>query len=501
MMMANWGIMLVFLLLNSSARDLLDCLSSQDYWKTKNVAVSVENMTLELGVTKDANVGDASGLIKDLGSEDYATREAATKKLRAMGPGVVPQLKDKGLTASDSEVVDRARAIIASFAEGGKARQIRRLMAIRALGELKKPEAVATLKTLLDSKEPFVADYAQAAIASIEGKPRPASGPTPEQLRGDLNLLPPGLGAVAQERMEGNQAGLINAIAVQAVPANAPPGQLNRITEMMNSQVIGLAEKLGNFRLDAATFGMAKDVGNLTGFGVLVARGKYERAALVELLKDDFQVEKIKDVDVYSNPNAPNAAIIMPSDECLVIAFGGSHDALHLAELVTALQGPNDKFNQDPDLAKLVAATDTTKPVWAAIKVNDNYRQGSPFTPFDTVQLTAQRRAATVEFLFKGVGTDATAIKATVDDVNRNMADAIKELQQRQAVMPTVKGMLTFLNSIKCQATGTEATMTGTLDNAMLGAALGEFMMIREMRGPPMPAQRAPGLPPANGPQ
>jgi hypothetical protein len=326
---------------------------------------------------------------------------------------------------------------------------------------------------------------------------------SPQQLQADLNLLPPGLGAVAQERMEDSQPGWVDAIAAAAVPANAPPGQLARMTDLMNDKVIGLAEKLGNFRLDAATFGVAKDVSDQTGFAVLIARGKYDRAAVIDLLKDDFQVEQVKDQDVYSNSDSVSGmAIILPSDQCLVITVGPSHDALRLPDLVTAIKAAGNKFNQDPELARVVAATDTGKPVWAAVNVNDHYRQGSPLSPFDTVQMTAQRKAGALQFAIDAKGSDATAVKAAVDDLNKNLADTVKQMQQLQARAPAMKGMVTFFGGIKCQATGPQATMTGTMDNGILSSSLGELMMFvgedSPMRGP---APKAPGLAPAIGPQ
>ena len=54
----------------------------------------------------------------------------------------------------------------------------------------------------LDSKDLFVADYAQRAIDSIEGKvSAPPSGVPPDRMRADLYMLPEHCGAVAQVRM------------------------------------------------------------------------------------------------------------------------------------------------------------------------------------------------------------------------------------------------------------------------------------------------------------
>src|SRR5437764_8476301 len=111
MMVMSYAGMLM-MLLGGGANDLLDLVHTDSYWKAKQVTVSVEQ------------------LITDANSKAPVNPDAAA-----------PQ-----------------------------AAGVRRLMAIRTLGELKKAEALTMLQSLVDSKEPFVADYAKAAIAAIEGK-------------------------------------------------------------------------------------------------------------------------------------------------------------------------------------------------------------------------------------------------------------------------------------------------------------------------------------------
>src|SRR5207253_10196799 len=99
--------------LGGGANDLLDMVHTDSYWKAKQVTVSVEQLIADATAGAPANA-------------DAATPQAAS---------------------------------------------VRRLMAIRTLGEMKKDEGLATLQSLVDSKEPFVGDYAKSAIASIQGKP------------------------------------------------------------------------------------------------------------------------------------------------------------------------------------------------------------------------------------------------------------------------------------------------------------------------------------------
>ena len=93
--------------------DLLDHMPSGEYWKSRDVVVSVENILAELP-TNDAKL--------------------------------LPEKEGKDVAG-------------------------RRLMAIRTLGELKNRKALPMLRKLLHSKRPFEVRYTQRAIASIEGKP------------------------------------------------------------------------------------------------------------------------------------------------------------------------------------------------------------------------------------------------------------------------------------------------------------------------------------------
>src|SRR5690349_1598070 len=102
--MGEASIFLIFTMLlgGSSGNELLDLIPTDAYWKAKAVDVSVANIMLELNSIKP----------------DDTSKETA----------------------------------------------VRRLMAIRTLGELKNADAIPTLKSQLDSKEMFVTAYAQRAL-------------------------------------------------------------------------------------------------------------------------------------------------------------------------------------------------------------------------------------------------------------------------------------------------------------------------------------------------
>src|SRR5689334_11686534 len=136
---------LFFALLTGGANDLLDFASSDAYWKAKNVTVSVEQL---LGEIKPPAAADVSKLIKTLGSGAYAEREDATKKLLASRTAALPDL-EKAAQDPDPEVSNRSRMLAERIRLNSKATDVRRLMAIRTLGERKEASSLPALRGLL----------------------------------------------------------------------------------------------------------------------------------------------------------------------------------------------------------------------------------------------------------------------------------------------------------------------------------------------------------------
>src|SRR5205085_10551064 len=141
-----------------------------------------------------------------------------------------------------------------------------RLIAIRTLGELKSADAGAALTPLLDSKEMFVADYARRALAAIEGKPAP---PRPvvahDKLESDLWMLPGNVMAVAQVAPHENRPGDI-AKAIDAMVMPVPGIDKKQVVADMANLVIGLAEKIGNVRIDGVTVACSDDLTESNGY-------------------------------------------------------------------------------------------------------------------------------------------------------------------------------------------------------------------------------------------
>ena len=119
------GTMLWVLLIGGGELDLLDLVSTDGYWKAKGVSVTVEAMLRELEAP-EPKAPDVAALIRDLGADDFDTRERAEQRLSAMGGKIHKQVAAL-LTSKDAEIVERARRILAKLG-GARVRQVRRLM-------------------------------------------------------------------------------------------------------------------------------------------------------------------------------------------------------------------------------------------------------------------------------------------------------------------------------------------------------------------------------------
>ena len=136
--MMTWWLALVVLVGGGSSNELLDMVPTDMYWRMQKVEVSTAAM---LGHLKAPEAGDVGGLLEELGSDQYKVRMGAQKKLLAMGPGIIDRIRP-ALKSPDAEVAMRVKEIIAALSARQGQGSIRRLMAIRTLGEMKSKNRV-----------------------------------------------------------------------------------------------------------------------------------------------------------------------------------------------------------------------------------------------------------------------------------------------------------------------------------------------------------------------
>lgn len=394
---------LLILLFSGGSSDLLDFVQTDAFWKTKSVTVSVEQLLADLKPDQQAALNPAAP----------------------------------------------------------KAGEVRRLMAIRTLGEMKKAEAVPALQGLLQSKEPFVADYAQSALDSIAGKPVKRTGASAAVRKADLALLPAKLDLVAQLAPPAGEV-----MTLESIVANTPmenPGETQQIFEQAAKEIVRIAEMIGNARIDSVTVGLYTSSPGKPGYAVFVAHGLYDSHAAAAAVKlaagNEVEEKNLDGVAVLQNPHGP-PAIIFASDERAVVIVGDTAEAMPVAETAAAVKKGAGDFANNADLVKLVKSIDTSSMLWAVTKVTDGLRDQAPdLAAFDTATLTGSRKVDVFSFSFNGVGPDVAKVQVIVDLARKGIADAAAQFKQQQ--QPGVKPVVDFLESVKIEENGGKASARG----------------------------------------
>ena len=417
--------MLMMLLTSGGGNDLLDYLPTDAYWKAKGVEITVEAMAAEL---KGAEPADVAG-------------------------------------------------------------GVRRLMAIRALGELKKPAGLAALRPLLASKKLFVADYAKQAAATIEGKPYTRPVPDTKTLWKDVCLLPADCAVVAQVSMAAGKpldfAALLKGAAAQLPPAMGmdQAAMMTQLAQMLTMA----AERVGNVRIHAITLGVSGDVGDKTGHVAIIARGIYNAEAVKVVL--GAAAPPPMDIDGATVFSPQKQMHLIPcSNERFVGVFGPRQAPKPTKTVVAALKANGDRPAFDDAMQALVKGIDTSLPMWAAMRMSEHFRQAPLLAPFDSMTLTGKPDAEGVTALkVVARGADAQGVKGAVDEFNAGLEKAKAGIGQALAQMPSIKPIADFIHSIRMVAKDAEVTVTGSLKGQGVAMAMPLVIFLRSTANRPAP--------------
>jgi hypothetical protein len=499
------GTMLWVLLIGGGEIDLLDLVSTDGYWKAKGVPVTVEAMLRELEAP-EPKAPDVAALIRDLGADDYDTRERAEQRLAAMGPQVRKQVEEV-LTSKDAEVVERARRILAKL-DGAHVRQVRRLMAIRALAEKKDRRALPVLRGLAGSKDFFTADYTRAAIAAIEGRPHRRAAPTAAERAADVKHLPGDAGIVWQRSTALGSVLPLDRIATATAatttrPASVPvggfPGPSPSPTALLE-HLIRVAEHVGNFRVQVSTSALSAAVGPREGYFVVVARGRFDAQAIRRALREaKAPTRKLGTVEAFCL-TSPTAMLIPVSDERLIAAFGPDQQNLPAEALTEALASGDGGLGKDPKMAALLNSADRTDGIWAVARISESYRRLDVLGPFEEARLTAERRADGLHVRLTAVGTDAEKVKQAAARFEQQLKGARDQVDRQAERASSLKAYVTALDTVKVQVDGKQVTVGGivkadqALESPLLVMALRMTMAMNrigrlseELRDAPVP--------------
>lgn len=451
-----------------SGNDLLDYVPTDAYWNAKHVVVSVESMASQLKLPMDK---DIAGWIADLDAADPQTRDAAYRELLHSGPAILPKL-EKITDGPAAEPAQRARVLIAQINAAPKRDAVRRLMAIRTLGELKKQEGLPVLRPYLDSKEMFVADYARIATAQIEGKPagRTRAADTDK----DAWLLSAECRAVAHVELHGGRP-IDYAAAFKQFPL--PAGDDNQVAiDFVANQALTTAESIGNVRLDAITIGVSGDVSETSGCAVVIVAGQYDAAALNQFARKlKFVFKTVEGQDVF-HPDADKAAFLPSNDRLVLIAKPKDQDA-PLAEMMSAIKSGEGKLKTTPEMATLLAKVDIKQPVWAVMRVTDAYRKAPPLAAFDEVTVVGRRDAAGFHLTVRAAGNDPAKVKAAADIASAMVTQTAKDVRQVGIAMPAMQSLADVLDQMKVSTSAGEAAFTADVRDAPADSFLLPLLM------------------------
>lgn len=455
--------LLMFLV--GGGNDLLDYLPPDAYWQAKHVQVTRNAMTAELAA---APAEDASKLIDDLSNPDPQARNAAVKKLSAMGPKVVPQLR-AAVEAGDPETVSLATDLIKKIGVASKEASVRRLMAVRALGDMKEKWAVDVLDPLLASKEPFEADYAAAAIAEIRGLPSSRPSPPAAARAADAWGMPDTCATVLQFTAHPGRPVSLDALAASMMTVTNQTKQ--QMLDQAYAHLIEAADKLGNVRLDAVTVGVAGVVGPNAGHAVVVVRGVFDAKAAAGMLQDPkFNSRPVGGVDVYDVD--PITKLFFAGDDRAVLVLGGPNINLPIEAIVAAVTAGQNDLRGSKDVAPLLAAADMTLPAWGVMKVTPSYRQASVLAPFDTLSLTGKPAGGATELKLTASGTDPDGARSAASEFNHGLQQLLGEAKPAAAMFPVAKPLIAVLESIHCAADGGNAAVTAQIPRSLMDQIL-----------------------------
>ena len=499
--MVSWIPLMLMLIGRGGGNELLDYMSTAGYWKAKGVAVTLENMTAELGPQTQVpdRADDIATLVKDLGADAYDARESAQKKLVAMGPVALPQVQ-AAAKSDDPEVAQRAREVLRQIRPsqkgGAMAKAVRRLMAIRALGELKDPKALPVLRPLLGAAEPFVADFARRAVARIEGQAPPRTDQGRDAGKDDVWLLPAGCALAAHMSFPRGEQVSIDTVLDNAGPLLAGDNR-ERALAMLTQAVLSVAERVGNVRLDAITVGVSGRFAP-AGFIVAIVRGQYDPVALktaMRQLSPRVRTREVGGIEVFS-ADGEDVAFLIVSDRCLAVVTGPGHN-LPIEPVARALRARQGGLATNDKLARLIKRLDRKGGLWAAATLTDAYRQVEFFSPFDTATLVGRRQADALNLTLVARGQDPARVEATVDKFNAAVVKAADGLNKAGMPEPFGKPIGEFLRSVKARAAGGEARATATLKGSPAGTMLMAFfgLQFRVVHGAHAQRAQARGVP------
>ncbi|MEO0476026.1 MAG: hypothetical protein AAF085_08690, partial [Planctomycetota bacterium] len=365
---------------------------------------------------------------------------------------------------------------------------IDRLMAIRTIGErvaimwevpeiendpAAKAKAIKVLTPLVDSKDPFVGQYAKRSLAWINGGDPPAREALPDDVYDlDLALLPFATTHVGQMKV----ANGLDPIDVAALfPDVEIDGESIR-DQMMGQLLPGLLQSVmavGNARADLVTGGMTLHDEESIAF-YLVVRGQYDRVGVQLVLEEMIGEEdganfySVGDTEVISVDNHDPYALLMPSDELFIVLFSERRGAkLPIDEVAKKLQQPDREPRFNVDIADQLKGIDRkAADIWIAMQVTKLMTEDGDmreiFGGYNSARAVATRDTEgmlNVEWFAEGSNEDWTArsVKAFQQLVEEGKMELGRDRERmHEGLQPFMDPMINMMESMTFEQKGTD---------------------------------------------
>ncbi|HWE00901.1 MAG TPA: hypothetical protein VG326_00725 [Tepidisphaeraceae bacterium] len=443
-------LILIGLLLGGGGSDLLDYVPSDSYWKSNAVEISVDSMTAELAPPADAAVAK---WIDELDSPDEQIRAAGYERLLDAGPIAFKSLLPIARHGSPA-ARDRAATMIERMNNAPRRHAIRKLMAIRKLGELRQPAAIAVLQTLLKSDEPFVAGYASAAIAQIERKPASRA-----QLIGsqkDVWLLPASCGAVVHLHFTGGHPIDYERVFKQfPLPRNQDKALA---IDFIAGKALEWANAIGNVRVDAISVGVSADLNADAGDATFILAGEFDVQAIDDLTQRQKTVFETIDGVRILRPH-PETFAFLPTNHRLVIVNSKKGKATPVVEMVKAAKSGEGGLRSTPAMANLIGTIDIDAPAWGCMRVGEGYRKMSVLESFDTVTLSSARRGDGIAIRLQAKKAGNANIRVGAERIAARIGALTEQATRSQAETPMVGMIGDMLKTAKITYSQTAVTV------------------------------------------
>jgi len=343
---------------------------------------------------------------------------------------------------------------LAFTAAKGAPDSVRRLLAIRLLGERKDAASRATLEEIVRTGKGFDKVYAETALAALDGKPAPKSAPVAGSVSGEgLAWFP------ADVAMFGS-ADLRNFGSGGSAAAKSRGFLLKAIPAEQREKAYEVAETLGNIRVDRISFAFSPEPTEHRGRIFVRITGLADAGAIVGLLAKNLPEAKIDEKDgvrTITGFRGPFVAFLGDTEAVICGYMRGQGPHNEVFDQLTAV-----KSGTKPSVVKGVFAKDlaAVSPQAAGVVM------GAVFDELRKDMLRDKPNVAPLNFSVE-IGADDKFVRLkgksemeSADDAGKLLAffqEQVKKGTEEAGKFPDAelsKVMLTLLGSVKLGSDG-----------------------------------------------